>query len=49
MQQSCWNEIPKHRCKRQVHDVNDLNEKEQDTHLITGFQHPFRFPRISDI
>lgn len=30
--------LPKHRCINQVHEVNHLNEKEQDTHLITGFQ-----------
>lgn len=33
MQLSCWNELPKHRCKNQVHDVNDLTEKQQDTYF----------------
>lgn len=49
MQLSCWNELPKHRCKNQVHDVNDLTEKQQDTYLLPGFQSPFTFARTSDI
>lgn len=49
MQLSCWNELPKHRCKNQVHYVNDLTEKQQDTYLLPGFQSPFTFARTSDI